>query len=85
MKNAEKIFKSLPTRNIISWNALITGYSMYGHGEDAILVFQQMLQDGFQPNGATFVAVLSACRHSGLIELGLNLFHTMVHDLEINS
>lgn len=83
MKNAEKIFKSLPIRNIISWNALITGYSMHGHGEDAILVFRQMLQDGFQPNGATFVAVLSACRHSGLIELGLNLFHTMVHDLEI--
>ncbi|KAM5559691.1 pentatricopeptide repeat-containing protein [Rosa sericea] len=83
MQNAEKIFKSLPTRNVISWNALITGYSMHGHGYDAILVFQQMLEDGFQPNGSTFVAVLSACRHSGLIEMGLKLFHTMVHDLEI--
>ncbi|XP_004306267.1 PREDICTED: pentatricopeptide repeat-containing protein At3g57430, chloroplastic-like [Fragaria vesca subsp. vesca] len=83
MQYAKRIFKSLPTRNIISWNALITGYSMHGHGYDAILMFQQMLEDGFQPNGSTFVAVLSACRHSGLIEMGLKLFHTMVYDLEI--
>ncbi|KAL6138502.1 hypothetical protein ACLB2K_063784 [Fragaria x ananassa] len=33
--------------------------------------------------GSTFVAVLSACRHSGMIEMGLKLFHTMVYDLVI--
>ncbi|BFG19022.1 hypothetical protein CerSpe_052960 [Prunus speciosa] len=66
MQNAEKMFKTLPKRNVISWNALITGYSMHGHGHDAIHGFLQMLEDGFRPNGATFVAVLSACRHSGL-------------------
>ncbi|XP_050382844.1 pentatricopeptide repeat-containing protein At2g33680-like [Argentina anserina] len=83
MQYANKIFKSLPTRNSISWNALITGYSMHGQGYDAILMFQQMLEEGFQPYCSTFVAVLSACRHSGMIEMGLKLFHTMVHDLEI--
>ncbi|CAB4287338.1 unnamed protein product [Prunus armeniaca] len=84
MQNAEKIFKILTKRNVISWNALITGYSMHGHGHDAIHAFLQMLEDGFRPNGATFVAVLSACRHSGLIEMGLQLFHTMVRDFKIS-
>ncbi|KAL6273636.1 hypothetical protein ACE6H2_024328 [Prunus campanulata] len=84
MQNAEKMFKILPKRNVISWNALITGYSMHGHGHDAIHAFLQMLEDGFRPNGATFVAVLSACRHSGLIEMGLQLFHTMVRDFKIS-
>ncbi|PQP95978.1 pentatricopeptide repeat-containing protein [Prunus yedoensis var. nudiflora] len=84
MQNAEKMFKILLKRNVISWNALITGYSTHGHGHDAIHAFLQMLEDGFRPNGATFVAVLSACRHSGLIEMGLQLFHTMVCDFKIS-
>ena len=50
MRNAEKIFKTLPRRNIISWNAIITGYGMHGRGYDAILAFSEMLDDGFQPN-----------------------------------
>ncbi|BFG41569.1 hypothetical protein CerSpe_278430 [Prunus speciosa] len=78
------MFKTLPKWKFISWNALITGYSMHGHGHDAIHAFLQMLEDGFRPNGATFVAVLSACRHSGLIETGLQLFHTMVRDFKIS-
>lgn len=83
MQNAEKIFKLLPRRNIISWNALMTGYSMHGRGNDAILAFFQMLEDGLQPNAATFMAILSACRHCGFIEKGLQFFQTMVHDFKI--
>ncbi|KAF3452535.1 hypothetical protein FNV43_RR02968 [Rhamnella rubrinervis] len=83
MQNAEKIFKILPRKNIISWNSLITGYGMHGRGYDAILAFLWMLEDGLQPNSATFVAVLSACRHSGLIDKGLQLFNTMIQDFKI--
>lgn len=83
LQKAEKIFKILPRKNIISWNALITGYGMHGHGHDAILAFLWMLEDGLLPNGATFVAVLSACRHSGLIENGLQLFNIMIQEFKI--
>ncbi|KAJ0021510.1 hypothetical protein Pint_31075 [Pistacia integerrima] len=83
LKNAEKIFKTLPRRNIISWNAIITGYGMHGRGYDAVLSFLQMLEVGFQPNGVTFIALLSACSHSGLIEKGLEIFHSMVRDYNI--
>lgn len=83
LKDAEKIFKTLPRRNIISWNAIITGYGMHGCGYEAILSFLQMLEDGFQPNGVTFISLLSACSHSGLIEQGLEIFHSMVQDFNI--
>ncbi|MBA0821756.1 hypothetical protein Goarm_018596 [Gossypium armourianum] len=83
MRNAEKIFETLTRRNIISWNAIITGYGMHGRGYDAILAFSQMLEDGFQPNEVTFISILSACSHSGMIEEGLQLFDSMVHDFNI--
>ncbi|XP_062084048.1 pentatricopeptide repeat-containing protein At3g57430, chloroplastic-like isoform X2 [Humulus lupulus] len=83
MQNAEKVFKILPRRNIITWNALIAGYAMHGRGHDAILAFLQTIEDGLSPNAATFIAVLSACRHCGFVEKGLLLFHSMVHDFKI--
>ncbi|CAK9314198.1 unnamed protein product [Citrullus colocynthis] len=77
---AEKIFNSLQARNIVSWNAMITGYGMHGRGRDATLAFAQMLDDGFKPDNVSFVSVLSACSHSGLTETGLQLFDSMVWD-----
>ncbi|KAI7982251.1 Pentatricopeptide repeat-containing protein [Camellia lanceoleosa] len=77
---AEQIFKILPRRNAVSWNAMIDAYGMHGRGYDAMLSFSQMLEDGFKPNGITFVSALSACSHSGLVEKGLQLFHSMVQD-----
>ncbi|XP_030507399.2 pentatricopeptide repeat-containing protein At2g13600 isoform X1 [Cannabis sativa] len=84
MQNAEKVFKILPRRNIVTWNALIAGYATHGRGHDAIQALLKMIEDGLSPNAATFTAVLSACRHCGFVEKGLLLFHTMVHDFKIN-
>ncbi|XP_038902698.1 pentatricopeptide repeat-containing protein At2g13600-like [Benincasa hispida] len=80
MQYAETIFNTLQARNIVSWNAMITGYGMHGRGRDATLAFAKMLDDGFKPNNASFVSVLSACSHSGLTETGLQLFNSMVQD-----
>ncbi|GAV59757.1 PPR domain-containing protein/PPR_2 domain-containing protein/PPR_3 domain-containing protein [Cephalotus follicularis] len=83
IKYAENIFEFLPRKNTISWNAMITGYGMLGRGDDAVSTFLQMLKDGFQPNGITFVSLLSACSHSVLIEKGLQIFHSMVQNFSI--
>ncbi|XP_023512048.1 pentatricopeptide repeat-containing protein At3g57430, chloroplastic-like isoform X1 [Cucurbita pepo subsp. pepo] len=83
MQYAEKIFNTLQARNIVSWNAMITGYGMHGRGHDATLAFAQMLDDGFKPNNISFVSVLSACSHSGLTKTGLQLFSSMVRDFGI--
>lgn len=83
MEYAEKIFKSLEKRNSVSWNTMIAGYGMHGCGSDAVLAFSQMLEEGFMPTDITFISVLSACSHSGLIEDGLRLYHSMIQDFHI--
>ncbi|KDP22092.1 hypothetical protein JCGZ_25923 [Jatropha curcas] len=83
IRNAEKIFETLAKRNVISWNGMITGYGTHGCAYDAILTFKNMLKDGFQPNGVTFLSALSACRHAGMIKEGLQLFNSMVQDFKM--
>lgn len=83
ISNAEWVFRHLPGRDIISWNAMIAAYGMHGRGEDALCIFYQMLESGERPTKVTFISVLSACSHSGLITEGWDLFHSMAHDYNI--
>ncbi|KAL6008157.1 hypothetical protein ACLOJK_033663 [Asimina triloba] len=75
--DAEKEFSVMPERNEVSWNAMITGYSQHGFGHGALELFEKMKQKGFNPNHITFVGVLSACSHVGLVAEGLNYFKSM--------
>ncbi|GAB4835220.1 hypothetical protein Ancab_000129 [Ancistrocladus abbreviatus] len=83
MQNAEKIFKTMGKREIISWNALVSGYGLNGQVYDALRAFKQMLEDDIRPNGITFLSLLSCCSHSGMIDIGVQLFEAMTHDLNI--
>ena len=58
---------------------MITGCRiMHGHGHQADGVHRKMIKEGLiKPNQTTFVAVLTACNHSGLVEEGFTLFHRM--------
>ncbi|KAG8658515.1 pentatricopeptide repeat-containing protein At4g02750 [Manihot esculenta] len=70
-------FSSMPSHNIISWNSIICGFSHHGYGEQAIKIFEQMRLSDVQPNHVTFVGVLSACSHSGLVDQGRYYFGYM--------
>ncbi|XP_023729781.1 pentatricopeptide repeat-containing protein At1g08070, chloroplastic [Lactuca sativa] len=83
LEYAENLFNVLPKPNIISWNAMIAGYGMHGHGDEAMLTFSKMVKQGFTPNRVTFISALSACSHSGMIQKGLQLFYSMVQDFGI--
>ncbi|KAJ4969904.1 hypothetical protein NE237_003003 [Protea cynaroides] len=83
MRNAEMVFRSLPRTDVISWNAMIAGYGIHGHGEEALLAFSRMQEDGQKPTSVTFVSVLSACSHSGLIEEGWQHFRSMTENYDI--
>lgn len=83
LSNAENIFRNLAAKDIISWNAMIAAYGMHGRGEDALRVFNEMLQCGMRPTGVTFVSALFACSHSGLVEKGVQLFQSMNSDYNI--
>ncbi|KAH9293088.1 hypothetical protein KI387_041706 [Taxus chinensis] len=76
-EDAQQVFEDMPERNLVSWNAMITGYAQNGMGIVAIQLFEEMLQAGIVPNHVTYVSVLSACSHAGLMDEGLRYFNFM--------
>ncbi|XVE68164.1 hypothetical protein DITRI_Ditri09bG0046900 [Diplodiscus trichospermus] len=68
---ASKVFSDMMYRDIITWNVMICGYSHHGLGKEAMTLFRDMLALGEYPNYVTFVGVLSACSHLGLVKEGL--------------
>lgn len=80
MADARHVFDRMVQRDVISWTTLIRGYSQYGSGEDALEVFEQMKREGVQPDELTYVGVLSACSHAGLIDEGRHYFDSLSRD-----
>ncbi|KAL3624011.1 hypothetical protein CASFOL_032827 [Castilleja foliolosa] len=76
INNAIKVFNSMTTRNVITWNAMLGGLAMHGKGAMVLNMFDKM-SDEIKPNDITFTAVLSACSHSGLVETGRNIFYAL--------
>lgn len=81
---AWQIFKEMPTRDVLAWNAMIGSFAMHGHGNAALTLFAEM-ELGVTPNGITFLGVLSACSHAGLVEEGLRHFNSMVGHYNIEA
>ncbi|XP_010471554.1 PREDICTED: pentatricopeptide repeat-containing protein At1g74630-like [Camelina sativa] len=63
--------------SIVSWTSMIAGLAMYGHGEEAIRLFNEMIASGVTPDGVSFVSLLYACSHAGLIKEGEDYFSKM--------
>ncbi|XP_057864387.2 pentatricopeptide repeat-containing protein At1g25360 [Cryptomeria japonica] len=77
IEGAYRVFEAMPELDPISWNAMIAGYAQHGHGNKALLLFEQMLSIGIRPDRITFLCVLSACSHAGLVEEGWKYFDSM--------
>ena len=83
IKDARTIFDTLNERDEVSWNAMISGYSMHGLGREALKFFEMMQDMKCKPNKLTFVGVLSACSNAGLLDQGQAYFNSMVQDYGI--
>ncbi|CAK9866876.1 unnamed protein product [Sphagnum jensenii] len=77
MKDAWRVFNKMPSRDVGSWNAMLGGCAMHGHGKEALQLFGQMGEEGVQPNDITFVCLLSACSHAGLVDEGMDCYASM--------
>lgn len=77
MQDSLLMFEKMAVRDYVSWNALICGYSLHGFGAEAICMFERMQQENVRPNHATFLAVLRACGHVGLVDVGEQYFNMM--------
>ncbi|XP_059074579.1 pentatricopeptide repeat-containing protein At1g11290, chloroplastic isoform X2 [Cryptomeria japonica] len=80
---AHKVFEKIQNKDLVSWNSLIAGYGMHGHGEEALRFFRLMQQTGIKPDHITFVAILSACNHAGVVDKGRYYFDCMSQDYSI--
>lgn len=76
----QRVFNQMKKRDVISWNSMISSYGIHGFGIKAIEVFQEMVSTGVSPSPISFVSVLGACSHSGLVEEGKFLFQSMIKD-----
>ncbi|GKU97454.1 hypothetical protein SLEP1_g10597 [Rubroshorea leprosula] len=80
MLDARLMFDKAPKRDFVTWNAMICGYANHGLGEEALEIFEDMILENVLPNHATFVSVLRACAHIGLVEKGFHYFNKMSND-----
>lgn len=79
LDEAFRVFCGLKVKGLSSWNCMIRGFAMHGKGKDAISLFSLMEEEAMVvPDGITFVNVLTACAHSGLVEQGRYYFRYMV-------
>lgn len=77
IKDADYAFSVIPERGVVSWSAMIGGLAQHGHGQEALNLFSQMLNNGVEPNHITLVSVLCACNHAGLVDQAKSYFQSM--------
>nr|GLL44667.1 pentatricopeptide repeat-containing protein At4g16835, mitochondrial [Ipomoea trifida] len=83
LEDARKLFLDMPRKDVVSWNAMVSGYAQHGKGDKALRLFDEMRHTGIQPDCISFVGVLSACNHAGLVDLGIHYFEKMQNDYGI--
>lgn len=77
IEGAVKLFDLMPQKSIVSWTSVIDGLAMHGHGREAVAVFEKMKKSGVAPDDVTFIGVLSACNHAGMVDEGCRYFAAM--------
>ncbi|KAI5060776.1 hypothetical protein GOP47_0025196 [Adiantum capillus-veneris] len=70
LERAEYVLEELPSRDVLSWSALIAGYVHHGQGNQALICFSRMQSEGFSPNAMTFACILKACGIIGALDKG---------------
>ncbi|GAU28055.1 hypothetical protein TSUD_265130 [Trifolium subterraneum] len=79
IEKAIQVFKRLLKTNVIVWNAMIGGLAMHGKAKDVLDYFSRMERSGVSPSDVTYIAILSACSHAGLVKKGISIFNDMVN------
>eukprot|EP01018_Ginkgo_biloba_P011244 Gb_34298 [translate_table: standard] len=70
MESAYQLFDNMSARNVVSWNAMIVGYTQNAQANEALTLFHQMQLEGIRPDRATMVSVLPACAHLAALQQG---------------
>ncbi|GJN09854.1 hypothetical protein PR202_ga27899 [Eleusine coracana subsp. coracana] len=82
-EDACRVFNRAEAKNVALWTAMLGSYAAFGQGRTAIEFFNRMKEENITPNEITFIAVLSACSHSGLVTAGDHFFRLMQDEYKI--
>ncbi|KAL5095850.1 hypothetical protein RYX36_000177 [Vicia faba] len=78
LDDAFRVFSGMKAKkDLVSWNSMIHGFGIHGHGDKAIELFSTMVSEGFEPDRYTFIGLLCACTHAGLVNEGRSYFYSM--------
>ncbi|TYH34562.1 hypothetical protein ES332_D13G135700v1 [Gossypium tomentosum] len=77
LEESAKVFSRMSQRNSISWNSMIAAFARHGDGCRALQLYEEMRSDGIAPTDITFLSLLHACSHVGLVEKGMELLKSM--------
>ncbi|XP_010246056.2 PREDICTED: pentatricopeptide repeat-containing protein At5g04780 [Nelumbo nucifera] len=83
IEEAYFIFSGVDVKNVVVWNAMISGFARHAQLMEAMILFEKMHQMGAYPNEITYVSILSACSHVGLVEQGRTYFDLMMRDKNV--
>ncbi|KAI4377952.1 hypothetical protein MLD38_015502 [Melastoma candidum] len=78
INEAHEIFSMMTVRDTVSWNSMIMGFANHGFARKALRLLEEMKESDCLSNETTFLGVLSACSHAGLVQEGLATFKAMI-------
>ncbi|KAI3728859.1 hypothetical protein L6452_17503 [Arctium lappa] len=81
---AKQIFSTAVFADVVLWTSMLGAYGRNGHHKDVIRLFNEMLTKKVRPDGVAFVTVISACGHTGQVDLGTEYFESMSRDFGLN-
>ncbi|KAI9191507.1 hypothetical protein LWI28_009306 [Acer negundo] len=80
---ALKLLRNMIEKNIVSWTSVIDGLATHGRGLEAVALFEEMIRAGVAPDYVSFIGLLSACSHSGLVDKGREYFDLMKKEFNL--
>ncbi|CAL4914013.1 unnamed protein product [Urochloa decumbens] len=80
---AAEIFNTVKRNHISVWNTMISGLAAHGLGSDVVILFRKMKSEEVVPDRVTFVALLTACSHCGMVEEARQYFKSMTTEYSI--
>ncbi|WMV43155.1 hypothetical protein MTR67_036540 [Solanum verrucosum] len=80
---AHQVFQSSAERSIAAWNSMISAYGFHSNGQKAIDIFHEMIDSGLTPSKVTFINLLTACSHTGLVDQGFWYYNHMLDEFGV--
>ncbi|WVZ19862.1 hypothetical protein V8G54_007184 [Vigna mungo] len=81
---AQQAFMTIDKPDTIAWTAIISAHAYHGKASEALSLFKQMQSSGVRPNAVTFIGLLNACSHSGLVKEGKHFLDSMSDKYGVN-